>query len=105
MGKYHTKNGVDWVQIVPRKNSQEIFLLLKNPKRTSEEEQIINKWQDSAFVEVESNMSDELIGVYNSIKPIEDFELISVDLFKKESKVYSGIMNYRVNQEHKQIRF
>jgi transcription initiation factor TFIIIB Brf1 subunit/transcription initiation factor TFIIB len=55
--------------------------------------------------EVESSKVAELTSFYNTIKPADsNFQLISIDLSEKEDK-FVGILNCRINGEHKQVRF
>ena len=58
---------------------------------------------------VPSKKKKELTAFYNSVKPetkeSDTYQLISIGLIEKEEGVYSGILNCRVNGEHKQIRF
>jgi len=55
------------------------------------------------------NEETELNECYDSVKPNlkEDdvYQLISINVFEKEDKTLTGILNYRLNGEHKQIRF
>ena len=57
---------------------------------------------------VSSEKQEQLNSFYNLIKPEvgenDVYDFVSANLSKKESKI-SGILNFRVNGEHKQIRF
>lgn len=46
---------------------------------------------------------------YNTIKPVLEetdvYQLIAINLSETVENVFTGILNYRVNSEHRQIRF
>lgn len=59
--------------------------------------------------EVTSEKSTELSNFYTSIKPElkeeDTFQLIAMDILEKGEGQFSGILNYRVNGKHEQLRF
>jgi hypothetical protein len=63
----------------------------------------------SREVVVTGEKLSELITFYNTIKPAlkdgDTYQFIGVDLSEKSENVFSGILNCRVNGEHKQVRF
>jgi|LakMenEpi03Aug12_release.lakeMendotaPanAssembly.Ray.scaffolds.fasta_scaffold534628_2 hypothetical protein len=74
-----------------------------------------NVWLEQVVVDDELEMipvnqekQDELIGLYNNVKPVlEDgstYQLISMDV-SENSGSYWGILNCRCNDQHLQIRF
>jgi hypothetical protein len=74
-----------------------------------------NVWLEQVVIDDELEMipvnqgkQDELIGLYNNFKPVlEDgsiYQLISMDV-SEDSGSYWGILNCRVDNDHRQIRF
>jgi hypothetical protein len=53
--------------------------------------------------------SDALTAFYNGIKPTfketDLYELIACNFSEDDTMMFSGILNYRLNTEHKQVRF
>ena len=103
-------------------NGTEWFQILTPVELTEEQQSILDTQQDEEaileIVELQRNSSRKLLRdfqfkhereLYEIHKPIikenEVFELLAVDIVKVKGSPMSGIINYRLNGEHKQIRF
>jgi hypothetical protein len=100
-----------WVELLQVQLTQEQITLLSSTneedKVAQQELSLLLKSQKENAVSNEKSLT--LTNFYNSIKPElkeEDvYQLISVNLFEKVEGTFTGILNCRVNGEHKQIRF
>jgi hypothetical protein len=100
-----------WIELLQVKLTQEQTTLLSS----TNEEDIETK--NILLQETKSQKKDvineskvlSLTNFYNTVKPVlketDTYELISADLLEKVEGVFIGILNCRVNGEHKQIRF
>jgi hypothetical protein len=110
MKTYQSTIENSWIEILPVALTKEQVDLSTSQKEEDKESKMelsqLIKSQREGEVEVEK--LEELNSLYNSVKPelkeADVYELISVDLSEKE-EIFVGILNYRINGEHKQIRF
>jgi hypothetical protein len=85
--------------------------LIQSTKETDAEvkSELIAEIKESREGAVSSELAEKLNTVYTSLKPElkeEDiYQLISADFSEKSENVFTGIINCRINGEHKQIRF
>jgi hypothetical protein len=100
-----------WIELLQVKLTQEQTTLLSS---TNEEDRVAKQELSLLLKSQKENVvSDEksltLTNFYNTVKPVlketDTYELISADLLEKVEGVFIGILNCRVNGEHKQIRF
>jgi len=74
-----------------------------------EKEVLFNRIKEEREQPTTSEKSDALTAFYTGIKPqikeTDLYELVACDLIEENENSYSGILNFRVNQEHKQLRF
>lgn len=111
MKTYQSTTEGQWIEIKGVELTQEQKELLRSRKeKDKEQQQELHQWIKSQREgEVEVEKLDELISFYTSIKPVlketEVYQLISIDLSEKEDGKKLGILNCRINGEHKQIRF
>jgi hypothetical protein len=71
-------------------------------------EQVVVDDDELQLIPVNQEKQNELIRLHNSVKPVlEDgsiYQLISMDV-SEDSGLYWGILNCRVDNDHRQIRF
>lgn len=111
MKTYQSTTEGQWIELKGVELTQEQKELLRSRKEEDkEQQQELYLWIKSQKEgEVEEGKVEELISFYNSVKPElkeeDTYQLISIDLSEKEDGKKVGILNCRVNGEHKQIRF
>jgi hypothetical protein len=100
-----------WVELLPVELTESQIELLKSTKETDAEtkSELIAEIKELKEGVVSSELTEKLNTVYTSLKPElkeEDvYQLISADFSEKSENVFTGIINFRLNQEHKQVRF
>lgn len=110
MNNYRCTKEGEWYSPVVVELTEEQKTLLKSKDKNdlqqiNELRQLINE-QSRNYLE-EDDLKEELQNLYNLHKPELNegvFNLIAVDIFG-ESGNFRGIINYRENDDHKQIRF
>lgn len=94
------------VQLTP---AQEELLDSNNPEDAAAKAELIKSIQEGIKGEVSAEVAAELNAFYLNVKPElspEDvYILLDVDLTEEVAGGFRGILNCRVNNEHKQIRF
>jgi len=100
-----------WIELLPVQLTEEQKTLMMSTKEEDKEakkalqETIKSQREGSVDIEKEG----ELNSFYNSIKPElkenDVYQLIAIDVAEKDNGGFSGILNCRVNTEHKQVRF
>jgi hypothetical protein len=99
-----------WKKIVPvalSKEQQELLISTKEEDRDARKilSDEIRSQREKAVTAKEKNRLD---AEYNSLKSVLTegavYKLISIHLSEKEDKTFTGILNYRLNGEHKQER-
>ena len=109
MKNYQSTIENTWVELLPVELTEPQVELLKSTQETDVEAKsdLIKEIKESREGAVSSELSEKLNTVYTSLKPElkeEDvYQLISADFSEKENK-FTGIINCRVNGEHKQVR-
>jgi len=100
-----------WVELLPVELTETQIELLKSTKETDAEakSELIAEIKELREGAVSSELTEKLNTLYTSLKPElkeEDvYQLISADFSEKSENVFTGIINFRLNQEHKQVRF
>ena len=111
MKNYQSTIEGTWVQLLPIELTEAQLELLKSTKETDVEAKsdLIKEIKESREGAVSFELSEKLNTVYTSLKPElkekEVYQLISADFSEKSENIFTGIINYRINTEHKQIRF
>jgi type III secretory pathway component EscU len=109
MKNYQSTEEGTWIEILPVQLTEEQKTLRMSTKEEDREakkalQETIKSQREGLVDEVKKG---ELISFYQSIKPElkegDTYQLISIDLSEKDNFV--GILNCRINGEHKQIRF
>jgi formylmethanofuran dehydrogenase subunit E len=101
----------NWIELLPVQLTEEQKALMMSTNKEDKEAKkaLIESIKTQREGSVTTKKKNELNSFYNSIKPElkeEDvYQLISIDLAEKEESNFVGILNCRVNGEHKQIRF
>jgi hypothetical protein len=104
-----TSTGV-WSELVPvyLTEYQKQILQSNDPSLKEEREALLRKIASERSVSVSQSIASELNAIYDRIKPtVRDgdvFYYVAMSAcFRNQG--YSGILNYRINNEQKQIRF
>jgi hypothetical protein len=110
MKNYQSTIEGTWVELLPVELTETQIELIQSTKETDAEakSELIAEIKELKEGAVSSELTEKLNTLYTSLKPElkkEDvYQLISADFSEKENK-FTGIINCRVNGEHKQIRF
>lgn len=105
MKAYQTYNGTNWVEILPYEFSQSELEILYDPSHKDYQSTI-----DSIMSAKTSTISDasSLITIMENNLPTipegSSFNLLSVDIVD-DGTIISGLINYRLDGEHIQLRF
>jgi predicted RNA-binding protein len=113
MNIYTSKEENTWVSMNFIQLSKEQMDLLPKRKETTqpltqEALELLDYINQNRWTTIEGIKKDQLISFYNNLIseiPEEDYQLISIDINEKIDGVFKGILNYRLKDEHKQIRF
>jgi hypothetical protein len=109
MKNYQSTIEETWVELLPVELTETQLELIQSTKETDAEakSELIAEIKELKEGAVSSELTEKLNTVYTSLKPElkeEDvYQLISADFSEKENK-FTGIINCRVNGEHKQVR-
>jgi regulatory protein YycI of two-component signal transduction system YycFG len=110
MKNYQSTTEGTWIELLPVQLTEEQKTLMMSTKEEDKEakkalQETIKSQREGS---VPTKKKNELKAFYNSVKSElkedDTYQLISIDLSEKEDK-FAGILNCRVNGEHKQIRF
>jgi NRPS condensation-like uncharacterized protein len=103
MKTLHSKIEGTWIELKKVQLTQEQKDLLK-----SKDQETINYVKSKREVAAELSDAEIAQAKYNEVKPVltedDTYDFIAVDLEIDEDSV-SGILNFRLNGEHKQTRF
>jgi hypothetical protein len=111
MKKFQSKTEGSWIELLPVELTEEQkALLISTREEDRGSQKDLRDWIKSQREgEVDELKSNELTAFYEDKKPEvkqgQAYQLISIDLAERTKGVYEGILNCRVNGEHKQIRF
>jgi len=105
-----TIEGVWIEQIAIQLTEEEKQLMVSQKEEDAQEKEVLfNRIKEEREQPTTSEKSDALTAFYTGIKPqikeTDLYELVACDLIEENENSYSGILNFRVNQEHKQLRF
>jgi hypothetical protein len=109
MKTYQSVEEGTWVELLPVQITKEQRDLIRfNKEEDTEAKQELFTWIKSQREgSIPTKKKNELKAFYNSVKPElkegDAYQLISINLSEKDNFV--GILNCRINGEHKQIRF
>jgi len=110
MKKFQSTTEGTWIELLPVQLTEEQKTLMMSTKEEDREakKSLIESIKTQREGSVDIEKEGELNSFYNSIKPElkagDAYQLIAINLSEKQSKFF-GILNCRVNGEHKQIRF
>jgi hypothetical protein len=111
MKQFQSTTENNWVEIKPVQltESQRTLLMSFNVEDKIAKNELIEQIKSQRELEVNQNKMQELNDFYNSVKPelkqTDIYQLISIDFSEKTQGIFNGILNCRINGEHKQIRF
>lgn len=111
MKNYQSTTEETWIELLKVELTEEQKALLMSTDKADKDAQQELREQIKADKEgsVPTKKKTELKTFYNSVKPVlkkeDTYQLISIDLSQKEEGLSFGILNCRVNGEHKQVRF
>jgi hypothetical protein len=81
----------------------------QNEEDAQEKQALSKKLKEERERPITSEKSDTLTAFYTGIKPqvkeTDLYELISCNFSEDNTSINSGILNYRLNGDHKQARF
>jgi phosphoribosylformylglycinamidine (FGAM) synthase-like enzyme len=107
MKRYRSIEVGKWYEVLEYHltEEQKEILASKKAKDIKAKSELKKLIEENSKGEVDETKANELNDFYKSIKPQDrNFKLISCDLVE-DTDIYSGILNFRINGEHKQIRF
>jgi predicted transposase YdaD len=100
-GKWFKINKVELTE------SEQTLLKSTNEEDTIAKTELLETINSKRFTSLTTIKSKEFVDLYNSIKPAfkdtDVYQLISCNITKTDK--LSGILNCRINGEHKQVRF
>lgn len=111
MRTFELRDTLIWKEIVSVELTQEQKDLLKSKDSEDLQAKILLMKDLDALrkVNVVEEKEIELNNFYNSIKPElkenDVYQILAMDVVEKGQGVFTGILNCRINGEHKQIRF
>jgi hypothetical protein len=98
-----------WVKInkIEVTETEQELLRSKNEEDKVAKLELMQTIKSKRHTNLTATKSKEFVDFYNKVKPAlketDNYQLISMDISKTDK--LSGILNCRVNGEHKQIRF
>jgi len=105
-----TTEGV-WVEQVAIQltEAEKELMMSEDTKDDESKKDLLDRIKEEREQPTTVKKSDVLTAFYTGIKPqlkeTDLYELIACDLTENGTGLYSGILNYRLNNEHKQFRF
>lgn len=111
MKNYQSTTEGTWIELlkVELTEEQKALLISTNEADRDAQKELRAQIKSEREGQVEEAKATELTTFYQGVKPElkedDSYQLISADLSEKEESVFKGILNFRVNGEHKQIRF
>jgi hypothetical protein len=109
MKTYQSTTEGTWVELlqVTLTEEQKSLIMSTNEEDREAKLVLVENIKSQREAVVSKDKAEELISFYNTIKPVlketDVYQLISADL--SEENPFQGILNFRANGEHKQIRF
>jgi len=105
-----TTEGVWIEQIAIQLTEEEKQLMVSQKEEDAQEKEVLfNRIKEEREQPTTSEKSDALTAFYTGIKPqlkeTDVYQLISCDYCEKDENSYRGILNYRLNEDHQQLRF
>ena len=98
-----------WIELVSVQLTDAEKALLESSEHSDEKLALIEKIKTDSKKSVSATIASKAKSKYNEIKPsLKDadvYQIISADFVYDNTNITVGILNYRVNGEHKQIRF
>ena len=100
-----------WIEKIPVTLTEQEQTLLSSKEESEEKNQLLSDIKSRCKVSVVSPKLEVLTGFYTKVKnslrlkETDSFEFILFNLTEKDNGGFSGMLNYRVNNEHTQKRF
>lgn len=111
MKNYQSTTEGSWIELlkVELTDEQKALLMSTDEADRDAQQELREQIKADKEGEVDEAKVTELTTFYQDIKPElkeeDTYQLISADISEKQEGAFTGIVNYRVNGEHKQIRF
>lgn len=111
MANYQSTTEGSWIELlkVELKDEQETLLMSTDEADVDAQKELREQIKAKKEGEVQETKATKLTTFYQGIKPElkeeDTYQLISADVSEKQEGAFTGILNCRVNGEHKQIRF
>jgi hypothetical protein len=109
MENFQSKEEGKWVKVnrVELTDSEQTLLKSTKDEDKSAKIKLIEDIKIKTYTNLSTTKSKMLIGIYENFKPAlkegDVYQLIGIDISVGDK--ISGILNCRINSEHKQIRF
>lgn len=98
-----------WIECISVQLTDVEKSLLESLEHSDEKVVLIEKIKTDSKKSVSATIASKAKAKYNEIKPslktTDTYELISADFVFDDKDFTSGILNCRINGEHKQVRF
>jgi SAM-dependent MidA family methyltransferase len=100
-----------WIEQIAIQLTEAEKQLIRSQKEedAQEKEVLFNRIKEEREQPTTLEKSDALTAFYTGIKPqlkeTDVYQLISCDYCEKDENSYSGILNYRLNEDHQQLKF
>jgi len=111
MKNFHSTIEGVWIeQIAIQLTEAEKQLMVSQKEEDDQEKQaLLKRFKEEREQPTTLEKSDALtlfyIGIKPQLKETDVYKLISCDYCEKDENSYSGILNYRLNEDHQQLRF
>ena len=109
MENFQSTEEKQWVKVnnIEITETEKTLLMSTNEDDKNAKNELLETIKSIRFTNLTATESEEFVDLYETIKPtLKDtdvYQLISCDILKTDK--LSGILNCRINGEHKQIRF
>lgn len=112
MKKYRSSKEGKFIEILPVELTEEQENLLKDTSSDNMEAKrtLLEDIKSQRERDIDSeDLTNNLVSFYNSVKPEigqdDEYQLIAISIMEIKDDEYRGILNCRINGQHKQIRF
>ena len=98
-----------WVELLPITLTDSEKVLLLSKEESDAKTALVEKVKTDSKKSVSATIASKAKVKYNEIKPslkdADTYEFIAADFIFDNSNITSGVLNCRINGEHKQVRF
>lgn len=98
-----------WVELLPITLTDSEKVLLLSKEESDAKTALVEKVKTDSKKSVSATIASKAKAKYNEIKPslkdADTYEFITADFVYDDANIASGILNCRINGQHKQVRF